>query len=372
MITFIPHHVPLKSQINQGAFVRVASLVSFIKSDSKNGLLIPSRLCFDYISGLIIILTKIRFDKNKTILFSYPNLPFFDTNPINYFFFNTFINLVKRLCLKLNKKIILDVDDIPSISESYLRQWPLSKKRLQRLKIMEKKLFDTADIIWVITKKQAEVMGKIYSIDEKKFILAPNGNLRLDTKPKLSANGKIKFVYAGAFFWAGIKEMINSFTKLKTDQEVEFYLLGPYSKWLKPYLKELDDPRIKFLGSLDSKACEAIVKSCNIGILCYDPKEKYYALAHPVKLSLYITCEVPMISTRVSGIADFIEQHRVGIISDFPDMTPAMKELAENEALRQELANNCQRIKEDYYYDTIYQKALAESLRRLGLEAERK
>jgi|GEM_PF-6964470 len=365
MIIFIPHHVPLKRQANQGSFVRVRSLVSFVKSIPNSSVLIPSRLCFDYVSGMLIILAKIRFSRNKIILFSYPNLPFFDTNIINYFFFNIFIALVKGLCVKMKKKIILDADDVPSISESFLRQWPLSQKRLQRLKAMEKKLFDAADVIWVITENQARVMSERYAIDPDKFVTAPNGNSRSDTQPSLPQDGSIRFVFAGAFFLGGIKEMIDSFARLRTERQAELYLMGPYSEWLKSYLKELNNPHIKFLGSLDSRSCEEVVRSCHVGILCYDPAEKYWAIAHPVKLSLYITCGLPIISTNVRNIADLIERKEIGLISRSADMTAAMKELVENEGLRQKMAQNCQRIKDDYYFDTIYNKALGKSLEKL-------
>ncbi|MFH1386206.1 MAG: glycosyltransferase [bacterium] len=367
MITFIPHHVPLKSQANQGSFVRVRSLVTFVNSLPGGSVFTPSRVCFDYISGLLLILAKIRFAKNKIILFSYPNFPFFDPNIINYFFFNIFIKLVKRLAMNTNKKIILDVDDVPSISESYLSKWPLPPKLLARRKVMEKRLFDIADIIWVITKNQAKIMSELYSLDENKFVAAPNGNSRSNTQPSLSDNGKIRFVFAGAFFLTGIKEMILSFNRLITTQPTELYLLGPYAGWLKKFLKELNDPRIHYLGSLNSQACEAVVKSCQVGLLTYDPKEKYWAIAHPVKLSLYITCGLPIISTNVKNIADLITESQIGLVSPTYNMTDTMEQLVKNTEMRLQMAANCAKIKEDYYFDTIYNKALELSLAKLGM-----
>ncbi|MDD4178618.1 MAG: glycosyltransferase [Candidatus Margulisbacteria bacterium] len=367
MITFIPHHVPFKSQANQGSFVRVRSLVAFVNSLPGGTVFVPSRRCFDYVSGLLLILAKVRFTKNKIILFSYPNLPFFDTNIINYFFFNIFIKLVKRLALRYHKKIILDVDDVPSISEAYLSKWPLPPKLLERRKIMEKRLFDIADVIWVITKNQAKIMSELYGLAENKFVAAPNGNARSKIGPSLPDEGKIRLVFAGAFFLTGIKEMIGSFNRLKTTRPAELYLLGPYAKWLKKFLKELNDPRIHYLGSLDSQSCEAIVKSCQVGLLTYDPNEKYWAIAHPVKLSLYITCGLPIISTNVKNIAELITQSRIGLVSPTYDMTAPMRQLVENDEMRQQMAANCAKIKEDYYFDTIYNKALELSLEKLGM-----
>ena len=84
-----------------------------------------------------------------------------------------------------------------------------------------------------------------------------------------------------------------------------------------------------------------------------------------MKLSLYITCGLPILSTGAAGIADLIKQYDIGLVSNFPDMTGAMKELAENDKLRQRLADNCRRIREDFYFDNIYKKALAESMEKL-------
>ena len=65
--------------------------------------------------------------------------------------------------------------------------------------------------------------------------------------------------------------------------------------------------------------------------------------------------------------ADFIKQKNIGLIANFPDLTPAMKEMAANQELRQQLARNRDQIKEDCYYDTIYKKALDKSLQLLNM-----
>lgn len=369
MLTFIPHHVPLKMQINQGSFVRVRSLVDFVRSLPGGRILIPSRICFDYFSGLLLILGTIRFTKNRLILFSYPNLPFFAPNIINYHFFNFFIRAAKWLCRRYHKKIILDVDDVPSISEAYLRTWPLPPHQLERRKKMEKTLFEAADIIWVITANQAKVMSDLYQLDPEKFVLAPNGNNRSNILPSLPTSPTIRFVFAGAFYLTKLQEVIRSFSRLPANPPVELLLLGPYAGWLKDFLKELNDPRIKYLGSLNSRDCEAVVRSCQVGLLGYNPEEKYWSIAHPVKLSLYITCGLPIISTKIENFVQLIEGQRIGLISPSYDMTEAMATLAKNSALREELAANCRRIREEYYFDTIYNKALQESLKKLKIKS---
>ncbi|MCU0640506.1 MAG: glycosyltransferase [Candidatus Margulisbacteria bacterium] len=361
MLTYIPHHVPLKSQANQGAFIRTQSLVDFVRSLPGGRVVIPSRLCFDPLTGLLLILGTIRFTRNKYILLSYPNLPFFDANPVNQFFFNLFIRAARSLCRAGGKRLILDADDIPSLSEPYLRKWPQSPRRLARLKRMEQELLNGVDVIWTITDGLAQAIGQAYGIPREKFVLAPNGNLRLNLKPKLPPGDAIRVIYAGAFFWAGIKEMLLSFTRLRTGRTIEFYLLGPYAEWLPSFLAQLNDRRIKFLGALNHPECEAIVRSCQVGVLCYDPAEKYYSLAHPVKLSLYITSGVPVVTTDIGAAAALVKKEELGLVSSFPDMTPALQRMIEDAALRDRCAANCRRISEDYYFDRIYRRALAES-----------
>lgn len=360
MISYFPCNYFHKNKaLKHAAHVRLLSLASFIKN-LPGGKVIPVwDLSFEDLSRLFIFLRKLARDENRFILFSYPNFPFFAPTFEGFLFFKLFLFLLNKIVKQKGKKIIIDVDDLPSYDDEYCKN--LRRGVRKRLLAEEKMLFNSADILWVMTETQARIMNELFGIAPKNFIVVPNGNIRSESKPAIRRDDKIRLVYAGSFIWQGIREMVTSFSKLK-EKNAELYLLG---SGYNPIKIQVNDPRIKFLGELDHHSCEEIIRSCDIGILPYDPHNKYYAIAHPAKLSLYITCEIPIITTDVKNIAKIVKEKQIGLVSPFPDMSAAMETLVKDSHLRKTFSANCAKIKEDYYFDTILCKALKQSLEKL-------
>lgn len=357
MITYYPNcYFKKNEKLKTAGNVRLQGLSTFV-SELEGGAMLPVRsFSLEDFTRTYILLRKIAKDKNRLLLFSYPNFPFFAPTFEGIIFLKFFLKLFQRAVAQHNKKMIIDVYDIPSFCAARLKKIGENKKN--RLFLGEKLLFEAADVLWAVSEAEAAFISDLYSIDRKKFVIAPNGNFRRNHPLITEKEPKVKFVYAGNLYWCGVKEMVASFSKLK-GEGLELCLMGNGYDSIKNQLK---DPRIKYLGELNHELCEEFVRSCNIGILPYDPKNRYLDLSHPGKLSLYITCGIPIIATASQTISQIVKNSQIGLISDFPDMSGAMETLAKDHQLRKLFSDNCLKIRNNYYFDTIFNNALKNSL----------
>lgn len=299
----------------------------------------------------------------RNLLVSYPNFPFYLRELRLRFGLSTLFLLLLALIKKLNgMRIIVDADDLPALEAITYpgteRRGPINKKHAS---LFEKHLFGIADLIWAIAPNEAEWIVKSYGVDYRKFLFVPNGNLKSRTKLVELPRDKVKFVYAGALFreTQRLKFLLQTFRNLK-NSKLELYIMGYGGQWI---AREYESPKIKYLGSLTHEEAERYVKACDVGVLLYSAKDKYLdVMSFPVKLALYITSEVPVLSLDSPAIGAFIENHQVGVVTPQDSLSKAIFEIADKVTLRSRLKSNCRRLKKDYYLDSVFARALKQSL----------
>jgi glycosyltransferase involved in cell wall biosynthesis len=304
--------------------------------------------------------------KPRTLLISYPNFPFFPREMSQPFGLSTILLLLLSLIKRITgMQIIVDADDVPGLElEAYSRveerRGTLDKDHIL---FFERAIFHMADLVWVVSKEGAEWIRERCNMDKRKFLVVPNGNLRLQLAPRDLPRDRVKFVYAGSLFRDvdEIRHLLDIFVR-SASSTIELYLMGVGGQWIS---REYKSPNISYLGSLAHQEAEQYVKACDVGVLLYAAEEKFFDIAFPVKLALYITCEIPILSSDSPGIKAFIERHQIGMISSPSSFENAVYEIAHRADLREIFKANCKKIKNNYYVDTIFEQAIRSSADRL-------
>jgi len=111
--------------------------------------------------------------------------------------------------------------------------------------------------------------------------------------------------------------------------------MGSDEQSLKNYAKSLDIvSQVTFTGAIDQDNILAYYNAADMFVL------PSFAEGLPVVLMEAMAMEIPCITTTITGVPELIQQGQNGILvpaSDSDSLTQAIKQLAENQALRQQL-----------------------------------
>lgn len=152
--------------------------------------------------------------------------------------------------------------------------------------------------------------------------------------------------------------LLASVAQLK-QQDITVHLtlvgMGPDEQSLKNYAESLDiASQVTFTGAIDQ---DHILAYYNLADMFVLPS---FAEGLPVVLMEAMAMEIPCITTTITGIPELIQQGQNGILvpaSDSEGLTQAIKQLAENPALRQQLGKAGRlKVLSDYelYKNTLY------------------
>lgn len=351
---------PVPKEILHGGHLRFFSLAQQVK-----GRIYSARTRYPIFNSDLLrlpaLVWRALFPGTKQILFSYPNFPFFPGEiGLRSGISNLYLLLFKWLKAARKLKIVVDADDLPGLEVTvYDRPERRGKINKEHALFFERTLFELADVIWVVSERERDWIADFYKIDKKKFIIAPNGNLRQSLPAKELPKDKIKFVYAGSLF-RDLKE-INLLLKIMAElapRGIELYIMGYGGDWIKAAHPAAN---IHLLGSLTHAEAEQYVKGCDVGLLLYPSEEKLFDIAFPVKMSLYITSGKPIVSLDSPTMKEFIEKNAVGLVTPLAGLKGTIITIAADHDLRNRLAANCAKIKESLYWDAIFKKAFEAS-----------
>ena len=145
-----------------------------------------------------------------------------------------YLDLINRISCN-HTHIVISIHDI--VSQSFLRKSennPILGVEVARLFKLEKKLYSNVNELWVLSKKDRDILTSLFTIPEKKIIIKP---------PKLSEfisqveRNVDKIEKKSLLFWAAMNRTENEqaaiifiqrcFTKLlKIDSEYKLYIVG--------------------------------------------------------------------------------------------------------------------------------------------------
>jgi glycosyltransferase involved in cell wall biosynthesis len=308
---------------------------------------------------------------SDVIVLSYPNFPFFPTEFSQRFGpLSTSFLFLLRICKHLRRvRMIIDADDL--ISAEIITYTRPSERRGRinggHVLAFEKNLFSLADVIWVVSANEAESIRSTHRPNVK-FFVVPNGNVRSDHVPEFVTKDKVRFVYAGTLSRdkQEIVHLLKVFNSLDAP-DIELYVIGPGGAWI-PH--DLLGPKVRYLGALTHRDAERYVKACDVGLILYTSKERFFEITFPVKLALYITNELPVVCLDSSAIAKFVRENEIGLTTTPDFLSEEIVRIAHSDTLRKKFAANCRKISNEYYFDTIFEKAIRTSLKKNVQEKE--
>lgn len=221
---------------------------------------------------------------------------------------------------------------------------------------IEKRNMPKADKIIVVTSKLKQILIREYNVSENKIEVLENGaNVDL-FRPmernrvisKLRISEQFRYVcFVGNFAtWQGLEYLIKSVPHvLKECPDARFLLVGDGD------LKERLESMVKDIGVADKVIFTGMVPYQNVPCyinasdVCVAPfisqRNERIGLS-PLKLCEYLSCEKPVIASRISGL-EILEKHQMGLLvppEDEVALAQAIVRMLKDYSLREEMGKN--------------------------------
>ncbi|MGB4215782.1 MAG: glycosyltransferase family 4 protein, partial [Thermacetogeniaceae bacterium] len=221
---------------------------------------------------------------------------------------------------------------------------------------IEKRNMPKADKIIVVTSKLKQILIREYNVSENKIEVLENGaNVDL-FRPmernrvisKLRISEQFRYVcFVGNFAtWQGLEYLIKSVPHvLKECPDARFLLVGDGD------LKERLESMVKDIGVSDKVIFTGMVPYqnvpyyINVSDVCVAPfisqRNERIGLS-PLKLCEYLSCEKPVIASRISGL-EILEDHQMGLLvppEDEVALAQAIVRMLKDYSLREEMGKN--------------------------------
>ena len=264
--------------------------------------------------------------------------------------------LIRALCRARGKTLIVGIGDVPSQQMHFWR--PASRRLTAR---WERAVLRAADVIWAVTAEERDLLVRLYGLSPDRFVLVPNGSPSFEPAQRGPNDGKVRVVYTGTLSRVDdtLPEAIEAALEVP-DRDVRVTLAGSGGEWVR---ERFGDERVEWVGTLSERECYDLVGRSDVALIVYFPEEPYYDLAHPSKLSLYIAAATPIVAGDAAHIATFVREHEVGLVASRSGYADALQRLIGDESLRRQLAENAAAIREEYTWEAIFERAIADTER---------
>jgi len=317
-----------------------------------------------YTAGILrlpLMLVDMTLNGNRIFVLLYPNFPFMPTHGWSGYIPGLMFFLALKVIAVLKRgTIAIRITDAPRLAAGGVIDEYTAAVGETMMKLFEKIVFNLADVLWATSVPQCEWFARDLNIDREKIRLSINGTpaaVEKVKRVKLPDYVAARFVYAGSLAETkGVRRMLDAFANMSR-RDTMLILTGVNGDWIP---KEYDDPRICYVGCMPTpEDASAIVKACDVGVLPY-PRGAFADMMFPNKLSFYITCGTPILSTDMPETARIVRENGIGLSCSLDGMAKTMDYLAGNLALREKFRSNCRRIRKDYFWETILDKALGD------------
>ena len=265
------------------------------------------------------------------------------------------LGLARAACRVRGRGLIVGIGDVPSQELHLPERRRLASEPLTRR--YERALLRAADAIWVITPQERDLLAGLYGTEPERFVLAPNGNPPVPPPPARRDGGPVRVVYAGSLSRdrEALVEAIRSALAIE-GADLRVALAGTGGEWV---AETFGDARVEWLGTLSEQECYELVASSDVALLVYFREEPYYDIVHPTKLSLYVAGGAAIASGDAPYIAQFVTEHGIGLAVPRTEFPAALRRLVTDGALRRRCAANAAAIREDFFWDAIFDRAFA-------------
>lgn len=248
-----------------------------------------------------------------------------------------------------------------------------SKSPLTRyFKLKEKKLYDIADVIGVMSPENKKYLEKHNSEVAHKIEILPNTITLVDSNESKSRKdygipeNKVVLLYGGNLGAPqGIPFLIECLEEIKYNSEIVFVIAGSGGKdyILKNYLNKHENNNVIFLGQLSATDYSHVAKICDIGLIFLD--YRFTIPNFPQRLLSYLENEMPVICATddATDIGKIAEDNGFGYqvkSNDSKEWYKKVNTLAQNSKLRVDMGERgLKYLKQNYTSQRAYRIILA-------------
>jgi glycosyltransferase involved in cell wall biosynthesis len=258
---------------------------------------------------------------------------------------------VKRVVHRGGGHVIVDVMDLPRIQYRDLGL-PM-KMSLRAFERFDQDVFSNADELWVCSGHLSEYIQEHHDCAVRTVL---NGTVPRQTQRQTApGNGIVRFLYAGSMNpERGIGPVIEGFRRLP-HPNARLRLCGTDGEWLREAVA--DDPRIEYLGSLTDAQAAEVAADCDVGLIPY-PETGYYQIAFATKLPFYLELGLPVLVSRVAETGGHVERLGVGLVRPLSEWTEAFALFLNCPEKREAWAERLRAVAPEFYWETLYGRAL--------------
>lgn len=295
---------------------------------------------------------------------------FFEKDRRNVFYVYSGINIENLWLILLSKligfRIIVDIVEDFSLNEERVSTWRSIKIRSN---IFFERFLPLLSSGIIVISKYLEQKFNHPRYRELPVIEIPvsAGNLKLSGKSGHAIPGKNNILYSGTY---GIKDGFEFFLKaiaklVINDNNFHLILTGNPSDQIHAAISKYQlDNNTTFTGFLEEDQYYLLLNSCSVH--CMTRIDSPYANAgFPFKLGEYMASGVPVVATKISNVADFIEDGKNGLLIDpnnVEQIVKAILRIINQPELADNLGQNGRKTAERYFNPKIQAKLIEDFL----------
>ena len=243
--------------------------------------------------------------------------------------------------------IIYEVADLHRLLVDH--QTSLIAKLAQKyLRFTDRKLEKQYDLLVLTSMKYYDVYFNNF-VPKNKVLYMPNvPDLSAFSSYQKKTGGEFTVGYLGAVRYK--QQMMNLIEA--AERTGDHVLIAGYED--QPNIIEpmcQGKPSIEWVGRFDfNKQAATLYGKCDVMYSVYDADMHNVRVALPNKLYEAVYCEMPLIVAKNTYLAQVVEEWGVGVAVDHKsvdELADALKELRENAALREQIAENCRKHKDE-------------------------
>ena len=278
---------------------------------------------------------------------------------------NTFIGLLLKKMRKVSQVVFYTVDYVPNRFHNELLN--NIYHRIDRFCVRY------CDRIWNLsenmTKKRREK-----GISDYRQLVVPIGvhlNAGMFEESRDERAGNMKLAYMGHLRKGqGLELIIEAMPEaVKRLPELKLIIIGMGK--LKDFLERSARKsgiagNVEFSGYIkDYKEVEKILSTCTVGLAPYEPNpDSFTWYADPSKPKQYMACGLPVVITKVPGIAQDIETRQMGVVIDYKksELVEAITKLLNDREFYLRCKRNALEFSTHLTWDSIFEKAFSQTL----------
>jgi glycosyltransferase involved in cell wall biosynthesis len=223
----------------------------------------------------------------------------------------------------------------------------------------------------VLAYSKEMVGGRVPS---ERLVIVPAGVNTSLFSPNLAAGERVRrrhglgsdpvVGYVGTFQrWHGVNDLLSACQKLRTGgRRFKVLLVGPYFRDAATFAEDLGlSQDAVFVGPIPYDSVPDYVNACDVLCAPYDPSlspmRRERGIGAPLKVLEYMSCEKPVVSTKVPPITDVVDNGRTGLLvppGDVASLASAIAELIDSPSLRETLGRDARKsVLSGYAWDTL-------------------